>query len=184
MNLLQADPEILQKDHKTEEPTPVRRVCFVCTGNTCRSPMAAAVANALACEPIQKLPESIRSLASPELEAFSAGLGAIEGDPIAKNAVSALETAGIPVVPGHDYHTHTAHQLCGEEADRFDLLIGLTREHAFSMMLSFPHLAQKIVSLPSDISDPYGGDEKTYRLCLEQISKAVRELLFPTRPEV
>lgn len=181
MTVLQDAPETLQKNCRTEEPAPVKRVCFVCTGNTCRSPMAAAVANFLAFEPLQKLPESIRELTSPALEAFSAGLGAIEGDKIAQNAVLALENAGILAVPGHDYHAHTAHLICGEEAERFDLLIGLTRNHAFSLMMRFPNLAQKIVSLPADIPDPYGGDEKCYRDCLEQITHAVRELLFPTQ---
>lgn len=160
---------------------PPRRVCFVCTGNTCRSPMAAAVANAMAYEPLAKLPESLRELGRPELEAFSAGLAAGEGDPIADNAVRALEAAGVPAVPGQDYHRHTAHTLCGEEAERYDLLVAMSRQHALGLLLRFPQLAGRITTLGEDVPDPYGGSEQDYRVCLERITRLVRELLFPER---
>ena len=179
MTVLQTEPEALSGQKRTEQPAPIKRVCFVCTGNTCRSPMAAAVANALAAEPLQKLPQSVRNLTSPELEAFSAGLAAREGDPIAPNAVLALEAAGVCTFPPHDFHTHTAHTLCAEEAERYDLLIGLTREHALALLMRFPHLAQRIAPLPEEISDPYGGDEALYRDCLMRITRAVRTMLFP-----
>lgn len=179
MTVLQAESAALSEQKHTEQPAPTKRVCFVCTGNTCRSPMAAAVANALAAEPLQGLPESIRDMTSPELEAFSAGLAAKKGEPIAQNAVLALEAAGVRAIPPHDFHTHTAHTLCAEEAERYDLLIGLTREHALVLLMRFPHLAQRIATLPEEISDPFGGDEAQYRDCLVRITRAVRTMLFP-----
>lgn len=178
-NVLSSAPEAQKQKKQTDDKESVRRVCFVCTGNTCRSPMAAAVANALANEPLQALPESVRALASPEIEAFSAGLFANEGEPIAQNAVDALEAAGIPVVSGHDYKKHTAHTLCAEEAERYDLIVGLTAQHAFRLMMQYPHLTRRITSMPTDIADPYGGDGEVYRKCLEQITQAVQKLLFP-----
>jgi len=181
MTVLESAPELVRKTE--EEPASVKRVCFICTGNTCRSPMAAAVANALAFEPISKLPEAMRSLAAPELEAFSAGLYASSGDPITPNAVLALETAGIPVVPGRDYHSHTAHRICAEEAERYELLIGMTQEHTLMLLMQFPHLAQRITSLPVSIPDPFGGDAETYKACLAQIVSGVRQLLFPGSAE-
>ena len=137
-----------------EENDRPRRVCFVCTGNTCRSPMAAAVANALAAAPAG-LPEEARG--APVLEAFSAGLAAAEGEPIAPNAVLALEAAGVPAVPGRDYHRHTAHTLCVEEAERYDLLLAVSRRHALELLLRCPHLAGR----------------------LEQLARLVRARLFP-----
>ena len=116
--------------------------------------MAAAVANAMAYEPLAKLPESLRELGRPELEAFSAGLAAGEGDPIADNAVRALEAAGVPAVPGQDYHRHTAHTLCGEEAERYDLLVAMSRQHALGLLLRFPQLAGRITTLGEDVPDP------------------------------
>ena len=44
--------------------SPKRRVCFVCTGNTCRSPMAEAVTNALARKPLQLLPEAVGAMST------------------------------------------------------------------------------------------------------------------------
>ncbi len=155
-----------------------RRVCFVCTGNTCRSPMAAAVANAMAWGRLSHLPDSIRALTAPELEAFSAGIFAHDGEPISENAVKALESANISPVEGMDYHAHTAHTLTEQEAESFDLLIGLTREHAMALMIRFPHLARRISVFPTDISDPYGGSPEIYAHCLEQISRGVAVLLF------
>ena len=169
-------PTLAPKQEKTAHE--IRRVCFVCTGNTCRSPMAAAVANALAHRKLQDLPESLRSLALPELEAFSAGIYAHEGDPIAENAILALESAEIPVIPHHDYHLHTAHALTEEEAEGYDLLIGLTREHAMTLLMLFPHLARRITVLPTDVADPYGGSLGIYTACLERIIQGVRGILF------
>ena len=176
-SFMQATRPITAPANTDPDQLKIKRICFVCTGNTCRSPMAAAVANAMAQEQIARLPSSIRDLATPEWLAFSAGLFAKEGDPIAPNAIHALEEAEISVTEGLDYHNHTAHTLTDDEADKFDLLIGLTREHAIGLMIRFPHLAQKITFFPQDISDPYGGSPALYRSCLEQIRLGVASLL-------
>lgn len=144
----------------------VKRVCFVCTGNTCRSPMAEAVANALAAKQGRR-----------DLRAFSAGLYACDGDPIAANAVLALEAAGIEAIHGRDYHRHLAHTLTEREAEDYDLLIGMTAGHAMELMMRFPAAADKITCMSRQISDPYGGDEARYRECLSEIIECVRALL-------
>lgn len=141
-------------------------VCFVCTGNTCRSPMAEAVANALA------------KTHGKKLRAVSAGLYAAEGDPIAQNAVLALENAGVEPLTNRDYHTHTAHTLCAEEAERYDLLVGLTDRHAMELILRFPNLTERVTCLTPSIPDPFGGDLACYETCLAQITDAVLRLLF------
>ena len=81
--------ELLTEAVKEQEPK-ILRVCFVCTGNTCRSPMAQAVTNHLA----KKL--------GRDLTAFSRGLYALDGDPIASCAIAALEGAGIEPTADHD----------------------------------------------------------------------------------
>ena len=152
--------------------SPKRRLCFVCTGNTCRSPMAEAVTNAMAgskCEAGQ--------LAS--LEAFSRGLYALENDPISAGAVRALEEAEVRVVEGHDYHNHTAHALRADEVDSFDLLIGMTGSHVMELLMRYPQAAGKILCMPKPISDPYGGSDAVYLRCLSEITEGVRALLFP-----
>jgi protein-tyrosine phosphatase len=167
----------LSEGVKREESRP-RRVCFVCTGNTCRSPMAAAVANHLAKEALSKLPQSVRAYVSPDWEAYSAGILANEGDPIAFNAVLALEDAGILPDPNRDYHRHTAHRLTEKEATQYDRLVGLSREHALALLMQFPALASRISCFPTDIPDPFGGSAADYRICLSAITDGVRSMLF------
>ncbi len=153
------------------------RVCFVCTGNTCRSPMAQAVANALAADALSVYPEAVRDALSPRVEAFSAGLYAGRGEPISAGALHALEGAGVTSVPTHDYRTHTAHTITETEAAEYDLLVGMTASHAMELLLRFPSLASKITRMEHEISDPFGKDDAAYAACLEQITQDVRALL-------
>ena len=148
-----------------------KRVCFVCTGNTCRSPMAEAYANDLA----QK-----RGLL---WEARSAGLYAEELSPISQNAVLALEEAGVEPTAARDYHTHLAHTLTEKDSEGFDLLVGMTPRHALEMTMRYPALASRIVSMPQAIPDPFGMDKSAYLACLGEIQKGVRALLLPEDPE-
>lgn len=155
---------VLQKSEEAH----VRRICFVCTGNTCRSPMAEAVARHLL---LTRKP-------SVATEVFSAGLYANSGEPISRQAIAALEEAEISPDQTRDYHMHTAHNLGAEEAERYDLLVGMTGSHAMELMMRFPMLAQRITCMPTPISDPYGGDLDTYRACLAEIRAGVQTLLY------
>ena len=144
----------------------IKRICFVCTGNTCRSPMAAAVANALA------RTEGLL------ICAHSAGLYALDGAPISENAVLALEKANVAPIAEMNYHAHTAKNLTDEAVARCDLLIPMTRTHAMELILRYPDVAKKIVCMPRQISDPYGGNLQVYQACLAEITEGVRALLF------
>ena len=159
------------------------RVCFVCTGNTCRSPMAAAVANALAAEYKNNFPEAVRECLPLPVEAISAGLAACEGEPIAANAVLALEAANIPPVPAHDYHTHTAHMLSPELAAQCDLIVGLSGSHVMGLLMQYPQFAGKITGMPKEISDPWGQGLPVYQACLAEITEGVKALLFSAKDE-
>ena len=169
MNSVLTHPDLQEAEVRDAERK--KRVCFVCTGNTCRSPMAEAYANDLA----QK-----KGLL---WEAHSAGLYAEELSPISQNAVLALEKAGVEAVAGRDYRLHLAHTLTEKEAEDFDLLVGMTPHHAFEMTLRYPAMASRIVSMPQAIPDPFGMDESAYLACLEEIQKGVRALLFPEDAE-
>lgn len=166
---------IIEKEEQAEKsgtPPRGRRICFVCTGNTCRSPMAQAVANTLA-----KERQAEENAAFPLTIACSRGLWANENEPISPLAVEALEEAGVAAT-SPDYHAHTAHNLTGEEAERFDLLIGMTASHCMQLTMRFPALAPRIVCMPREIPDPFGGDLEDYRACLQEIRKGVEVLLF------
>ena len=160
----------------TESVKPVR-ICFVCTGNTCRSPMAEAFTRALAQDALARLPDPLRSIAVPLVAATSAGLYPMEGAPISQGACSALEREGIMPTPDHDYHDHCARLIDPCTVENADLLVGMTHGHAMELLLRFPQAASRIVCMPSEIPDPYGGDEEVYRSCLQAIQKGVYTLL-------
>lgn len=164
-------------ERSTDEAHPLR-VLFVCTGNTCRSPMAEAVARHLLEERRLALPELLRELTVPEFEVSSAGLYAAEGEPITENACKALEAAGIEPLPPRDYRAHRAHRLTAEDAACCDLLVGMTPEHALELMMRFPQIASRVRTMPRPIPDPFGGDEAVYRASLAAITDGVKELLF------
>lgn len=180
-------------------PREGRLICFVCTGNTCRSPMAAAVFNHLAarqadadawldaacsghcasCGRCGSQDGEDTELPDDLPRAISAGISALPGDPISENAVSALELAGIPSVPGNDYAGHTAVQADAALLSRCDLIVGISKSHAARLMFAFPELAPRITFLPHDIPDPFGGSLETYRRCLDAIIADVEETFFP-----
>ena len=148
-------------------------VCFVCTGNTCRSPMAAAVLNHVA-----RLPEicSACDVDAMRIRAISRGLYAT-GEPIADNAVQALEDADIPSLPDNPYREHVSKTVDEEVMETCDLIVGLTDNHVFSLLSLYPAYASKVTGMPHGISDPFGGDLDTYKECLAEIKKGI-ELLF------
>ncbi|MGI6195142.1 MAG: low molecular weight protein arginine phosphatase [Eubacteriales bacterium] len=136
-------------------------VIFICTGNTCRSPMAAAYLN---------------HCCGDKYTAESAGISAHDGDPISENAVIALKEAGILPTPEHDYTRHRAHTLTDNNAARADIIVTMTEQHATAVLYAFPQFAGKIIIMPRPISDPFGGTVDRYKKCLSEIISCVDEL--------
>ena len=158
--------ETLQKN-AGEEPKKTE-ILFVCTGNTCRSPMAAALYNA--------------KYADGESFAVSAGLAA-DGSGISRNAVLALLSRGIRSTEGNDYLSHVSHTVTEADLEKADLVVGITGRHAMQLMFAYPAYASKITALPKDIGDPYGGDEAVYEACLAQIDEALAAMFLPAEDE-
>ena len=166
---------------KGEERSP-RRVLFVCTGNTCRSPMAAALLNDMS------RPRGVCSMGenTPGVcySAASAGLFAAEGEPISPNAKEALQAAGVAPTPDNDYTAHRARCVTAEMIENADLVVGLSASHAMQLMLRFPEAAEKITTLPMDVSDPYGGSLEVYSACLAQIKLCLELAFLPNKGDV
>lgn len=153
-----------------------RAVCFVCTGNTCRSPMAAAVFNDMSLAPEVCSACDIEKLMSAKnIRATSAGLAAF-GEPISENAVKALREAGVPVTAKNNYEAHISESIDLEKMREAELVVGISSSHALRLMSLFPQYASKITCMPKDIPDPFGGSLEEYKECLEAISEGVKEI--------
>ena len=167
---------IKELEKKTDTAENGRLVCFVCTGNTCRSPMAEAVFNHMArISNICSMSDADKLINAKDVRAVSAGLAAF-GEPISENAVLALREAGIPSTPGNDYEGHISREIDLEIMRKAELVVGISSSHAMRLMSLYPQYASKITCMPEDIADPYGGSPQVYRECLCQIKSGVEKI--------
>ena len=157
---------------EVEASCPVR-VLFVCTGNTCRSPMAAALLNDKM--RMREVCSAMGGEQAPEgrLVASSAGLWPTEGAPISPQAAAALAEAGVVALPDNDYTAHRARAVNEALMAAADTVVAITGAHAMELMMRFPQYAAKITTLGVDIPDPFGGDAAQYRACLQMLSYAI-----------
>ncbi len=143
----------------------MKTILFVCSGNTCRSPMAEALFNAYL---------------DSEWQADSAGLGAFRGDGISKGALDALRFTATPQNEAKPYTDHLSKPVTEEEMASAHLVYGISERHAEALKAHFPHHKDKIRSFSHDIPDPYGRDTGVYLETLaairSEIAKILREL--------
>ncbi len=148
---------------------PERLFLFVCSGNTCRSPMAAAMANA---EIARRLDIPVESLATVNVRAMSAGISARVGAPLTDEAADVLRSLDVPVQP------HAAQNLTAELAEQAEMIFCMTSAHRQAVIEMLPSVAGKTycLDLEGDVSDPIGKGMPAYIACAQQIQAAVRRL--------
>lgn len=131
-------------------------ILFVCSGNTCRSPMAAALARHVLAE---KLHVSEAQLEASGFAVSSAGTSAMPGAAATENAVIAVRELG------GDLSRHRSRPLTDELIRQADLIFAMGRNHAAQIRAMSGSAAGKTWMLdPSgDISDPIGGDLRLYQ---------------------
>jgi protein-tyrosine phosphatase len=149
------------------------RIAFVCTGNTCRSPMAEALARQLLGERLGIGPS--HSLADFGFEVASMGVSAASGAPASLGALEALAPRGL------DLRAHRSRPASPEVLARFDRIYCLTEGHRSALRALLPPARHAPVALldpdGKDISDPIGGPPSAYQRALADIENALRRRL-------
>ena len=149
------------------------RLLFVCSGNTCRSPLAGALAE-----------RELKGLGW-RVEVRTAGVSALSGTPASSGSLGAAERHGL------DLTGHRSREVDAPLIDWADLILVMSPSHLVrlaqlggagkaALLDAFAHGEEGGDDVGSGVPDPFGGDddayEETYRTLEELVGKALRRL--------
>lgn len=141
-------------------------IIMVCTGNTCRSPMAEAL-----------LRRKIHSAGvADQIQVSSSGVAAYEQSPPSAQAVAVMADRGI------DITCHRARQLREDLAAQADLLLTMTPSHKLQIVTAWPQYSGRTYTLhellgsKGVVQDPYGGSAAEYEACARELENLIERI--------
>ncbi len=141
----------------------MKTILMVCTGNLCRSPMAAVLLQT----------RLARDPAHEGWQVLSAGLWATNGLPASPHAATVMAEQG------YDLSEHRSRQVTREMIAQADLILGMTPHHVEALRLAFPqaadriHLLAEMVGESHGVEDPYGQPLMTYRPVADELARLI-----------
>lgn len=153
----------------------LKQILFVCSGNTCRSPMAEAILN-----------DMVNEHPQIQVEAQSAGTFACEGAEMSGTAVEALKNLGIRLD-----HKHRAQSFTARLANSADLILTMQEQHMEEILAMIPEAEPYTHTLKGyavgvdgftgtnkyDISDPFRSPLDVYIECAQELKESITDVL-------